>query len=246
MTVMWLWGKSRNNYAVIDVGWGLVIAGIATIHLLFGGQNSNSKLILLGLVWIWAIRLSGYLYWTRIRTNHPEDKRYTSFRADYGQKVHQKFFTNVFLLQGFLAMLLSGPFWVAANVSGEGSFVFLGIILFLLGVLGEARSDQELHRFVKDSTNKGKVCDIGFWRYTRHPNYFFEFLLWLGIGCIPLQMNPVSWWSLTAPLLMFALLRFISGVPFAERQSMQSKPKAYAEYQRTTNAFFPWFPKSVK
>ncbi len=249
MIVMWFWGKTRNNYAVIDVGWGLVIAGIATVYSILGTGNLLSKLSVLVPVWFWAIRLSGYLYITRIRTNHPEDKRYAKFREDYGDKVHQKFFTNVFLLQGFLALLLSPPFVVAANANLDLSvfqpFVFIGLALFILGVIGESIADNQLHRFVSNSANKGMVCNIGLWNYSRHPNYFFEWLLWLGIGIIPIQIqNTNSLLSLFSPLVMFILLRFVSGVPFAERFSLLSKGEKFVAYQKTTNAFFPWFPKA--
>ncbi|WP_246047489.1 DUF1295 domain-containing protein [Leptospira ilyithenensis] len=249
MSLMWFWGKSRNNYAVIDVGWGLVIAGIASIFAALGNGTVYAKLAILVPVWIWAIRLSGFLYWTRIRTGHPEDKRYSDFRNDYGDWVHRKFFTNVFLLQGFLALLLSGPFIVASEWQWNPSsfeFVFpaTGGILFLIGVFGEGLADKQLHSFLEAPTNKGKLCNVGLWKYSRHPNYFFEWVIWLGIGIIPLASGfrwaPVSLFS---PLVMFVLLRFISGVPFAEKSSLSSKGNIFRGYQKTTNAFFPWFPK---
>ncbi|MDF3819583.1 DUF1295 domain-containing protein [Leptospira sp. 96542] len=250
---MWYWGKSRNNYAVIDVGWGLVIAGIASVLCAFGSGTTEAKLAVLIPVWVWALRLSGFLYFTRIRTNHPEDKRYADFRKDYGDKVHQKFFTNVFMLQGLLALLLSPTFLFASNwqfypngyfYSSNGAFYpSLGGLLFIIGFLGETIADRQLFRFVSNPSNKGLVCNIGLWKYTRHPNYFFEWVIWLGIGFIPFSQNP---FSLVAPLVMFVLLRFISGVPFAEKYSLISKPERFKEYQKTTNAFFPWFPSSLK
>jgi steroid 5-alpha reductase family enzyme len=246
---MWFWGKTRDNYAVIDVGWGLVIAGIATIFTLMGDGNYLGKLALLVPIWIWAIRLSGFLYFTRIRTNHPEDKRYADFRKDYGDKVHQKFFTNVFLLQGVLALLLSGPSisassWVLDISAGYEIFApLLGWVLFCIGLVGETIADRQLHSFVLEPKNKGKVCNIGLWNYTRHPNYFFEWVIWLGIGIIPLR-DGSSLISLFSPLFMFVLLRFISGVPFAERYSLKSKGELFVAYQKSTNAFFPWIPKN--
>lgn len=253
MSLMWFWGKSRDNYAVIDVGWGLVIAGIASILVYFGTGNVFAKWAVLIPVWIWALRLSGFLFWTRIRTNHPEDKRYTGFRKDYGDKVHRKMFTNVFLLQGFLALFLSLPFYFAAQWNlfpnsgalGPNGYlmVLLGWILFVLGVVGETISDRDLHRFVVDPANKGKVCDIGLWKYSRHPNYFFEWVVWVGMGIIPILSAPQAIVSLFTPIFMFVLLRFVSGVPFAEKYSLLSKGDAFREYQQTTNAFFPWFSK---
>jgi steroid 5-alpha reductase family enzyme len=246
---MWFWGKTRNNYAVVDVGWGLVIAGISTIFILNSCASTLAMLALLIPIWLWAIRLSGFLYLTRIRTNHPEDKRYADFRKDYGDQIHQKFFTNVFLLQGFLALLLSGPSialnsWNLQLNTDFISLIFpmMGLMLFLIGIIGESIADKQLHRFVSKGSNKGKVCNIGLWRYTRHPNYFFEWVLWLGIGFIPLRDIP-SMISLLSPVIMFILLRYVSGVPFAERYSLKSKGQLFVDYQHTTNAFFPWFPK---
>ncbi|EKJ85876.1 steroid 5-alpha reductase family enzyme [Leptospira meyeri] len=253
MSLMWLWGKSRDNYAVIDVGWGLVIAGIASVIVFFGSGNVYAKFAVLVPVWIWALRLSGFLYFTRIRTNHPEDKRYAGFRKDYSDKVHQKMFTNVFMLQGFLALLLSFPFYFAAQwnlfpnsgITGPNGYlmVILGWIFFVIGVIGEGIADRDLHKFVADSNNKGKVCNLGLWKYTRHPNYFFEWVIWVGIGIIPILSAPWALLSLLTPVFMFILLRFVSGVPFAEKYSLQSKGEVFREYMSTTNAFFPWFPK---
>ncbi|GBF51970.1 hypothetical protein LPTSP4_35080 [Leptospira ryugenii] len=247
MSLMWFWGKTRNNYGVIDVGWALVIAGILSIITVLGDSSPLAKLIFLSPIWIWAIRLSGYLYWTRIRTNHPEDKRYADFRKDYGDKVHQKFFTNVFLLQGGLALLLIGPAiamesWYLVSIQDFTIGVYLGWAFFWIGVIGEALADQQLHSFISVPANKGKVCNVGLWRYTRHPNYFFEWFLWLGIALIPFR-GPAQWMTFVSPLVMFILLRFISGVPFAERYSLKSKGDLFVAYQKTTNAFFPWFPK---
>ncbi|TGL61883.1 DUF1295 domain-containing protein [Leptospira ognonensis] len=249
MSLMWYWGKSRNNYAVIDVGWGLVIAGIYSLLVLPSSANLTAKLAILIPVLVWAIRLSGFLYFTRIRTNHPEDKRYAGFRESYGDKVHQKFFTNVFLLQGVLALLLAGPAIATDSliISFETEILYLippilGLVLFIIGIVGETISDKQLHTFIQNKSNKGKVCDVGFWKYTRHPNYFFEWVIWLGIGIIPLR-DTFSIISLFSPFFMFVLLRFISGVPFAEKYSLQSKGELFKKYQQTTNAFFPWFPK---
>ncbi|WP_411821321.1 DUF1295 domain-containing protein [Leptospira sp. 'Mane'] len=254
MSLMWFWGKSRNNYAVIDVGWGLVIAGIGSVFAILGNGTFYAKFVILVPVWIWAIRLSGFLYWTRIRTDHPEDKRYADFRKDYGNQVHRKFFTNVFLLQGFLALLLSGPFVVASDwqldlfsVPSVLIFPILGWVLFFIGVFGESLADKQLHSFLSVQSNKGKLCDAGLWKYSRHPNYFFEWVIWLGIGIIPLASG-ISWaWiSLFSPFVMFILLRFVSGVPFAEKYSLLSKGNIFQNYQKTTNAFFPWFPRKFQ
>lgn len=244
MVLFWYWGRSRDNYAVIDVGWGIVIASILWVYY-FAKNGFNfeiSSFILTILVLIWAMRLSIFLYITRILPRHAEDKRYTAFRKDYGDKVHQKFFTNVFLFQGFLALILTAPLLVG-YIGEDKSLTWLsaiGIALFLLGELGETVADQQLSGFKKDPNNQGKVCNSGLWKYSRHPNYFFEWVIWLGISIFALNYN---WIGIFPAIFMYFLLVYVTGVPYAEKFSLMSKPVAFAEYQKTTSPFFPWFPR---
>jgi steroid 5-alpha reductase family enzyme len=242
MTAFWLWGKSRDNYGVIDVGWGVVIASIVGVYWFHSEMSFLWKSILAGMVLAWGLRLSLFLLFTRILTNHPEDKRYHAFRKDYGDKVHQKFFTNVFLFQGLLALILTGPllsFFLEDSIDFP-ILIWIGLLVFCIGQLGETFSDQQLSRFVQDPKNRGEVCKKGFWKYSRHPNYFFEWVIWLGVslaGC------SASWIAILPAVFMYVLLVHVTGVPFAEKYSLQSKGDKFREYQRTTNAFFPWFPK---
>lgn len=254
MVVFWLWGRSRDNYGVVDVGWGVVNMGILWVYFLASGGwkilqtgeifdvENLSSLLLFGMITVWGLRLALFLYWTRIRTGHPEDKRYNAFRKDYGDRVHSKFFTNVFLFQGLLALILTAPFLpVFITVDFQsGIFAWIGLALFLLGILGETLADNQLSGFIKNPSNKGKVCNVGFWNYTRHPNYFFEWVIWLGMSLVAVEANLLG---ILPAIFMYVLLVYVTGVPFAEKYSLQSKGDLFREYQRTTNAFFPWFPK---
>jgi steroid 5-alpha reductase family enzyme len=244
MVLFWYWGRSRDNYAVIDVGWGIVISSILWVYYLAknGFSFEITSFTLTILVQLWAMRLSLFLYLTRILPRHAEDKRYTSFRKDYGDKVHQKFFTNVFLFQGFLALILTSPLLVA-YIGEDNSlswFSAVGLALFFFGELGESLADQQLSKFKQDSSNQGKVCNKGLWKYSRHPNYFFEWVIWLGISVFALNF---SWIGILPAIFMYVLLVYVTGVPYAEKFSLLSKPIAYVEYQNSTSPFFPWFPR---
>lgn len=296
MTVFWIWGRIRDNYGVIDVGWGIINFGLLWFYYFlsyaqFNGLDSfdflellvfnlqhlvgffQSDFILTLLITIWGLRLSIFLLFTRILPGHPEDKRYNAFRKDYGTKVHRKFFTNVFLFQGFLALVLTAPFvtvYVKAldyntnfilplqnlNIAFQdsvellkilfkermslGIMGYLGIFIFFIGIVGESLADYQLSKFLKNPSNKGKVCSVGLWRYSRHPNYFFEWVIWLGMSLVAVE---VSWGGFLPAVFMYILLVYFSGIPFAEKSSLQSRGEEYKKYQETTNAFFPWFPK---
>ena len=244
MTIMWAWGRFKNNYGVIDVGWGPVIIGQGIVYAIFG-ENNPVKLFVVGVGIVWALRLAVYIFFTRILPNHPEDKRYVEFRKDYGNKVHSKFYTNVFLLQGGLALFVSIPFLIVSLKAFEefSILVWIGCAISLLGILFEAIADLQLKNFVHDPSNKGKVCNIGLWKYSRHPNYFFEWIVWVGVGIATLAVPEIGFLGLITPIFMYLLLVYVSGVPLAEKQSLKSKGKLFEEYQKTTNAFFPWFPK---
>jgi steroid 5-alpha reductase family enzyme len=121
--------------------------------------------------------------------------------------------------------------------------VAVATALWVLGVLGEATADAQLQVFKKIASNKGRVCDVGLWRYSRHPNYFFEWIIWCGYGLFAVT-TPWGLSGLIAPALMFLLLYFVSGIPLNEAQSLKSKGALYVEYQKRTSKFFPWWPNA--
>lgn len=268
MTVFWAWGRSRDNYGVVDVGWGVVIPVIAWTYFCVSASPSIQKYLVTGMLTLWGIRLAFYILRTRILPGHPEDRRYNAFRADYGTAVHRKFFTNVFLFQGALALLLTAPYLVVyrgdpvsqglgtdvlgevetggifgipiGNFSDIGFLSAVGVIAFIVGLAGETIADAQLSRFVHNPQNRGQVCQVGLWKYSRHPNYFFEWVIWMGVSLVAADTH---WLGILPGVFMYLLLVHGTGVPFAERSSLQSKGDLFREYQKTTNAFFPWFPK---
>ncbi|PJZ70794.1 hypothetical protein CH373_07735 [Leptospira perolatii] len=239
MTILWLIGKLIHNYSIVDVGWGLSISTAVIIYFILGDGFSVRKGVFAFMACLWGWRLSYFIFTTRVLTGH-EDSRYAAFRNEYGEKVDRKFFTNVFQFQGALAVILSVPFLFPA-LNPDVNFLTLEIIslaIFFVGLLGESVADFQLAEFKLDGDNKGKVCDIGWWRYSRHPNYFFEWVIWISFGIFSLA-SPWGWIGLLSPLLMLILLTKISGIPLNELGQLKSKGKAYEEYRRRTSSFVP-------
>jgi steroid 5-alpha reductase family enzyme len=245
MSLFWYVGKRMGNYAVVDVAWTMALWILAVVYAILGNGNIIHKVLILGMVSFWAFRLGGYLLFTRILGGHGEDQRYTAFRKDYGEDVDRKFFTNIFQFQGALDVVLSLPFLFAC-LNDSSSIEILeiaGLGVFLVGIVGEAIADRQLHNFKSDKANAGKNCEVGLWNYSRHPNYFFEFLVWVGYGLVGLA-SPNGYYGLISTLIMLVLLTKVSGVPLAEKYALEKRPEIYKEYQRTTSAFVPWFKKS--
>ncbi|XDD52323.1 DUF1295 domain-containing protein [Leptospira sp. WS92.C1] len=244
MTALWWLGKRAGNYTIVDVGWGLCISTAAIVYNMIGeGFLLRSAQITI-MVAFWGWRLSLFILFTRVFSGH-EDPRYTAFRENYGNKVDLRFFTNIFQLQGLLAVLLSIPF-IFPNLNENPNinhYEVIGIALFILGVLGESLADFQLSEFKKKPENKGQVCETGLWRYSRHPNYFFEWVIWVAFGIFALG-SPYGWIGLISPIVMFILLTKVTGVPLNEVGQLKTKGELYRDYSRKTSVFFPWFPKS--
>ena len=245
MTLVWIASIFLKNASIVDPFWsiGFVVAGI-TYYLNTGGFEPR-KIIILTLLIIWGLRLAIYLGWRNI--GKPEDYRYQQFRNDYGPKRYWWFsFFQVFLLQGVLLWMISIPLLTAMNDTENhsiGIFDYIGIGLWFIGFAFETVGDYQLARFKSDLANKGKLLTQGLWKYTRHPNYFGDAMLWWGFGMFSISVG--SYVSILGPLLMSFLIVKVSGVAMLERTLKHTKP-AYQDYVRRTNAFFPWFPKKEK
>jgi steroid 5-alpha reductase family enzyme len=195
--------------------------------------------LLLGLVSVWALRLSVYI--TVRNWGHGEDRRYQVIRARNQPHFAAKSLYLIFALQAVLAWIISLPLLgVLLNPGPLGILDFAGAGLWLVGFVFEAGGDWQLARFKADAANQGKVMDRGFWRLTRHPNYFGDFCIWWGFYLLALSAG--AWWSCLGPMLMSVLLMRVSGVTLLEKDIGERRPK-YAEYVRRTNAFFPGMPK---
>ena len=199
------------------------------------------KQLMANLVTIWGLRLTIHIGFRNF--GKPEDFRYAKWREENGARWWWYSFFPVFLLQGFLMWIISIPL-LAAQTSGFPAILtpldFIGEVLWTTGLLFEFFSDAQLRRFKADPANNSKLLTTGVWKYSRHPNYFGEAVLWWGFYIIALAAG--TWWTIFSPIIMTYLLMKVSGVVRLER-TLKLKP-GHEEYMNRTNAFFPWFPKS--
>jgi steroid 5-alpha reductase family enzyme len=245
MTLMWVWSLVLRDSSIVDPFWGVGIVVLAWFYSFLtplNGDPTRGNLLLL-LVFMWGLRLSIYLLMRNVQKGK-EDPRYAKWRKEAGHAWWWRSYFKVFLLQGALMWLLSTPFVVVLNSLtpiGLTGLDYAAAALWGLGFFFEVVGDWQLMHFKGDPGNHGQVLDRGLWRYTRHPNYFGEALMWWGFGL--LAANTGAWWALASPLLMTFLLMRVSGVMLLERDLKQSK-SAYADYIKRTSAFFPLPPKT--
>lgn len=239
MTLGWLWQRSRTNAGIVDVLWAGGLGAGAVLCALLGDGAAWPRVILAVLGGLWGMRLATHL-WTRVH-GEPEDGRYRNLRAHWDGSQF-KFFL-FFQFQALLIVLFSLPFLaVARNPHGLGAWMLIGIAIWLVTVLGESIADKQLARFRADRANHGRTCRDGLWRYSRHPNYFFEWIHWFAYVCLALG-SPVAWLAWAGPAVMYVFLRWISGIPYTETQALRSRGDDYRAYQRSTSMLIPWFPK---
>lgn len=244
MLALWVWATLKRNAGWVDVGWALGV-GVVTVFYATSGPGDLGRRLLLGVaVGAWALRLGALIF---LRMYDSEDPRYASMRKRGGKGAHLLFLV-FFLGQALLNVVLTFPAWVLVQPTrGVGAWDFAAAGLIALSVAGSGLADVQLKRWRENPENKGKTCRSGLWRYSRHPNYFFEWLHWcayplFGLGA--LAGLGVWWWAtLIGPALMLLFLTKITGIPPAERRALESRGEAYRRYQRETSAFIPWFPK---
>jgi steroid 5-alpha reductase family enzyme len=232
-----------SNAGIVDIAWAAGFAPIALLYAAAGYGLPQRRALIAVLVILWSLRLAVHLY-RRVSALHPqEDHRYARLRADWGGQVRRKMFW-FFQFQALLLVVLSLPFlWVAQNPAPRLRPVeYLGAVIWLIALIGEATAHAQLQRFRSDPGHRGQVCQAGLWRYSRHPNYFFEWLIWIAYFLLALAA-PYGWAALYCPALMLYFLLRVTGVPLTEELSLQSKGTAYAEYQRRTSVFVPWFAR---
>jgi steroid 5-alpha reductase family enzyme len=238
--VLWLVSLLRRDASIIDMFWGLGFVLVAWLSLWNGDNLSPRSLLLTLLVSIWGLRLTAYLTWRNWAK--PEDYRYVAMREHHGKRFPMVSLLTVFGLQGILMWIISLPVQVGiVKAEGWHPTVAVGVILCLTGIFFEAVGDYQLARFKVDSVNRGRVMNRGLWRYTRHPNYFGDFLVWWGFYLVAAESDS-WWWTIIGPLLMSFLLIRVSGVRLLE-SSLRSRVDGYDQYVRDTSAFFPFPPK---
>lgn len=242
VTLLWIWSIIIKNASIVDIFWGFSYVVVNAFYVLLSGELNSRKILLMVLVSLWGLRLTLYLASRNIGKG--EDFRYQEFRHKYGvDRYWWISYFQTFLLQGILILFVSLPILGinASQQSGELTVLdYIGIFVWLIGFAFEAGGDFQLSRFKKDSTNKGKVLNTGFWKYTRHPNYFGDAVVWWSYAIFSIAAG--SYWQIIGSVAMTLLIIKVSGVALLEKSLNQSKPQ-YKEYIRRTNSFFPWFPK---
>lgn len=241
-TGAWLWQLKTRNAGMVDAIWAWTLGGLAVVYALAGDAPPALRILLAAMGGGWGLRLGVHL-WIR---NHgkPEDWRYARLREEWGAAANGKMFWFFQFQNVFTLLLSASAFMPVAYRTGMPPLwaIAAAIALWLLSVFGEGLADRQMEAFRGNPANKGKVCRDGLWRYSRHPNYFFECLHWLAYAPLAIGGSAWGWAVLVAPLVMAFLLLKLSGVPMLEAEMVQRKP-GYAEYLRTTSALIPWPPR---
>jgi steroid 5-alpha reductase family enzyme len=238
-TVAYLVARKLRLMAIVDTIWTAGLGLSALIYHSVAGLDTVRSWVVLLLVLLWSFRLSFHLFKDRVFAGH-EDPRYKALAQHWGAQAPIKFYC-LFLAQIVFIALFLFPVSVAMQHAAAGWqwYDSLAIVVAVVAMFGEALADRQLAAFRSDPKNKGGVCQNGLWRYSRHPNYFFEWLHWFAYVAFA-AAAPLAW---LGPVAMYIFLRFLTGVPYAERSSLKSRGDAYRDYQSTTNAFFPWIPQ---
>jgi steroid 5-alpha reductase family enzyme len=218
---------------VANFGWASGLAFLGAFYALKGDGYGPRRLLIGTMVFVWGARLAWHIFSDRLLGGKEEAPRYTAIR--------ELFF---FVFQALLALLFSVPFALLAidplqRITG---YEWLGFFIWIAAFGGESIADAQLKAFKSHPDNAGRVCEDGFWYHSRHPNYFFECLIWVSYFVAPLATDYGAW-TLYCPVLMFFLFR-VRSIPSTEKHALLSCGDEYAEYQKTTSAFIPWFKKS--
>jgi steroid 5-alpha reductase family enzyme len=238
----WIFSVQKQNVTVVDSLWGIGFVLIAWLTLFqLDGIGPRALLITL-LVTLWGGRLALYLTWRNY--GQGEDPRYAQWRKAGGQRFWLTSLFKVFLLQALFLWAIA--LVIQAGQAGSGAHRLgwldgMGALIWLTGFVFEAVGDWQLARFKSDPANRGRVMDRGLWRYTRHPNYFGESLIWWGLFVIALS-DPANWWTIISPVIITAVVMKMTGIPLTEKLTVHNRP-GYGEYIKNTSAFFPWVPR---
>jgi steroid 5-alpha reductase family enzyme len=240
-TVLWLVSLPLRNASIVDMWWGPAFVLASLLYVASRPEAGARAVAVVALVAAWALRLAWHI--GRRNLGHGEDPRYAAWRVQHGASWWWFSWVKVFLLQATVAWIVSWPIG-AALVSWPAfpsAWDVAGLAVASLGLAVEAVADAQLRRF-KRTAPRGAVCDAGLWRYSRHPNYFGESVVWWGLFVVAAGV-PGGWRTVVSPIVMTWLLLRVSGVTLLEQGLAASKP-GYADYVRRTSAFVPWPPRA--
>lgn len=244
MTGLWAWQLRSQRADWVDAAWAASIGGLAILFAVLGDGAIEKRVLAVVVAGTWSARLTLHMV-TRLLSHDEEDGRYQALRAHWAPRVNLRMWL-FFMAQASVAFLFALPAWVVAQDPSATLdwAVFAGVGVWLISLAGESLADQQLARFRADPANKGQVCDVGLWHYSRHPNYFFEWLHWFSYPLIALGSS-LGWIAWLGPLVMLIFLYRITGIPYTEKQALKSRGDRYRAYQRTTSPFIPWKKKSA-
>ena len=232
----WRWQQQHRNAGIVDVVWAATLGSAALLLAVTGGGHPLQRLLLALMAGAWALRLSLHL-WRRMGDG-VEDGRYAALRARWGDGGWR--WLALFQLQALLVPLFALPWLaVAANPSLRPGWALAALLLYGAALLGETVADAQLQRFRSDPRHRGQTCRQGLWRHSRHPNYFFEWLLWFAWPLLAVG-SPLWLLAWTGPLTMYVFLRWLSGIPHTEAQALRSRGDDYRRYQAETPVLVPW------
>ena len=237
-TFFFILAQSRGNYGLVDVGWGTGFIVVAVYSLAAGGEIGPRKLLVTTLVILWGSRLSYHLF--QRNWGQEEDFRYQEMKAGWDNAALNAFF-RIFMLQAVILLIISSPVsFINLAPSLEISWWgYLGLVVWGIGYFFEVVGDKQLRDFLAQRKDEDEIMTEGLWRYTRHPNYFGESVIWWGVFLIALPLK-LGWMTIIGPVGITYLLLYVSGVPLLEEAYADNE--RYQEYKDRTNKFFPWFP----
>jgi steroid 5-alpha reductase family enzyme len=242
MMGLWVLERRWQNASHVDAGWSAGIGLLAVLAAIIGPGDPIRRVVVAFLAGLWSLRLTIHLIRDRLG-NRPEDGRYAMLREQWAPHAGRWFFA-FFQLQAGFVVIFSLPSWVATQVQRPFGTVWdmIAIGWFAGCLVATVSADRQLARWRSDPNHHGKTCRAGWWRYSRHPNYFFEFLGW---WCWPLlAIGGTPWWvTIAVPLFLLALLLGVTGIPYNEKRAVLSRGEDYRIYQREVSSFIPWFPR---
>ena len=243
MALAWAIARQVKNASFLEVAWSYAFAVVVWIYALLGTGDPLRKWLIAGMVTVWSLRLGTSLLFDLIRHHPAEGHRHVALREQFPKRPWLMFF-GFSQYQAAVLGLLSAPFAIACSNAAPGmsGWEVAGLVLWFAAIAAETVANFQWRRFRSNQKNSGKVCDAGLWRYSRHPDCFFEWLIWVAYFIFSLG-SPWGWVAVYCPLLMLHFLTKVTGVPPAEARSLKSLGDEYRHYQRTTRAFFPGPPK---
>ncbi len=242
MAALWAFDRRLRNASIADVGWCALLVGVVIWYAVAGAGEPLRRLLLASMATVYGLRLGLHVLFTRV-LGRSEDPRYKTMRRRWGH-AEDRYVFGYFMVQAAAVVLFSIPFLVVMQTPRPtlSLWEYAGVLVWFVAVAGETAADLQLADFKRKPWNHERVCRQGLWYYSRHPNYFFEWLHWWAYVLMAVGL-PNAWLTWLGPLIMGWALLKVTGVPPAEEQALRTRGDEYRRYQRTTSAFIPWFPR---